>query len=251
MKRKYAVIAIIFAVSMLIGIQAFEVADANPVPFTQTPNLERPSLTITAPQNYSTYNTPNIPLNLTVKQPDSWNATHWLWHYVGEVNSVDVSVDGNISAHYSAYQIVKYSNGNKTTTYPNDPRDPFSVVSICDWINQTTPGMHTLNITVISHTYSLSHYPGSNEKAGAMYDGQPIYEYPIIVSDIVYFTVEQPTPSQSMPTINTGPTLPVELNPPVAYIILTIVIVIVAVASISLVYFRRIKNKLASTQSFL
>ena len=151
-----------------------------------------------APQNYSTYNTSNIPLNITVKQPDTWDATNWLWHYVGEVNSVDVSVDGNISAHYSAYQIVKYSNGNKTTTYPNDP--PFSVVSICDWINQTTLGMHTLNVTVMSHTYSLSNYPGSNVKEGAMYDGNPIYEYPIIVSDTIYFTNEvNPTPTPTVP----------------------------------------------------
>ena len=48
-----------------------------------------------------------------------------------------------------------------------------------------------------------------------------------------------------MPTINTGPTLPVELNPPVIYIVLAIVIVIVAVASISLVYFKRLKAKTA------
>ena len=50
-----------------------------------------------------------------------------------------------------------------------------------------------------------------------------------------------PTPSQSMPTINTGPTLPVELNPPIVYIILAIVIVIVAIASTSLVYFKKHK----------
>ncbi len=53
-----------------------------------------------------------------------------------------------------------------------------------------------------------------------------------------------PTPSQSMPTIKAGPTLPVELNPPIVYIILAVVIVIVAFASISLVYFRRRKGKL-------
>jgi hypothetical protein len=52
-----------------------------------------------------------------------------------------------------------------------------------------------------------------------------------------------PTPSQSMPTINTGPTLPVELNPPTVYIILAIVIAIVAVASVALVYFKRRKSK--------
>ena len=48
-----------------------------------------------------------------------------------------------------------------------------------------------------------------------------------------------PTPSQSMPTINTGPTLPFELNPSIVYIILAVVIVIVAVASISLVYLKK------------
>ena len=48
-----------------------------------------------------------------------------------------------------------------------------------------------------------------------------------------------PTPSQSMPTINTGPTLPLELNPPLVYVILAVVIVIVALASISLVYFKK------------
>jgi hypothetical protein len=49
--------------------------------------------------------------------------------------------------------------------------------------------------------------------------------------------------NQSKPTINTGSTLPVELNPPTVFIILAVVIVIVAVASISLVYFKRRKAK--------
>jgi hypothetical protein len=74
-----------------------------------------------------------------------------------------------------------------------------------------------------------------------------------ISKQVTYFNIdttaqtgdtETPTStSQSMPTINTGPTLPVELNPPIVYIILAVVIVIVAVASISLVYFRRRKGK--------
>jgi hypothetical protein len=57
------------------------------------------------------------------------------------------------------------------------------------------------------------------------------------------YPTPSPTLSQSMPTINTGPTLPVELNPPVIYIVLAIVIVIVAVGSVSLVYFKRRKGK--------
>jgi hypothetical protein len=47
-----------------------------------------------------------------------------------------------------------------------------------------------------------------------------------------------------MPTINTGPTLPVELNPSMINIILAIVIVIMTVASISLVYFKKRRQKL-------
>jgi hypothetical protein len=187
--KSLAIIFLTAILALVIIVQVAEVVEANPVPYTETPNLERPSLKITEPQNHSTYNTSNIPLNLTVKQPDSWNATHWLSHYVGEVNSVDVSLDGNQTAEYTTNHIYKYLNGNKTMIYPDDVRDEFSLSNICDWINQTTSGMHTLNVTVISHTYSLSQYPGSNEEKGAMYDGKPIYEFPIIVSDTIYFTV--------------------------------------------------------------
>jgi hypothetical protein len=46
-----------------------------------------------------------------------------------------------------------------------------------------------------------------------------------------------------MPSNNSGPTLPVALNPSVIYMVLAIVIVIIAVASVSLVYFKRRKDK--------
>jgi hypothetical protein len=58
-----------------------------------------------------------------------------------------------------------------------------------------------------------------------------------------------PTPIQSMPTINTGLTLPVELNPSIVYIILAIVFAIVAVVSLSLVYFKRRKSKNAQLRN--
>jgi hypothetical protein len=56
--------------------------------------------------------------------------------------------------------------------------------------------------------------------------------------------IPSPTPSQSTPTTNTGSTFPVELNPSIVYFILAAVIVIVAVASISLVYFKKRSQKL-------
>jgi uncharacterized protein YpmB len=54
-----------------------------------------------------------------------------------------------------------------------------------------------------------------------------------------------------MPTINTGATLPVELNSSMIYIVLAIAIVIVAVASISLVYFKKHKPKTELRQETL
>jgi hypothetical protein len=223
MKRRIAVLAVLLTISVLAGIEVIEMAEANPVPYTETPNLERPILTIMAPQNYSTYNTPNVPLNFTVKQPDTWGAPTF-WNYIGKVNYVNVSLDGNLSAHYSQFLKDRYFNGNRTSHSFSDFGE-FSLNSIYDWINQTTPGMHTLNVTVMSHTYSLSQYPGSNVKAGAMYDGKPIYEYPIIVSDTIYFTnAVNPTP--------TTPELP-----------FLSVITLLAVVSVSLVYFKRRRGK--------
>jgi hypothetical protein len=231
--KRIAILAVLLTISVLVGTEVIGMVEANPVPFTQTPNLERPILTIMTPQNYSTYNTPNIPLNFTVKQPDSWGAPTF-WNYIGKVDFVDVSLDGNLCANYSAYIIDRYFNGNKTTEV--DTSGQFSVNGICDWINQTTPGMHTLNVTVMSHTYCLSQYPGSNVKAWAMYDGKPIYEYPIIVSDTIYFTVG------SNDVINPAP------SPTIPEFPIMGILLVLAVASVSLVYFSR-RKKLTSKQS--
>jgi hypothetical protein len=223
MNRTIAVLSVLLIILVFVGSNG--VASSNPVPYTETPNLEIPILKITEPQNHSTY-TSNIPLNFTIKQPDSWGAPTF-WNYIGKVNYVNVSLDGNQTAEYTANHIYKYLNGNKTMIYPEDFRDDFSLSNICDWINQTTPGMHTLNVTVTSHTYSLSQYPGSNVKEGAVYDGQPIYEYPIIVSDTIYFT-------------NTVDSTPTPTTPELPFLS---VITLLAVASVSLVYFKRRRGK--------
>lgn len=240
MPKKHLVIILAAILVLVISIQIIRV-EANPVPFTQTPNLERPVLTIMTPQNDSTYNTSNIPLNFTVKQPDSWGVPTW-WNYIGRVNFVNVTLDGNLSAHYSQLLKERYLNGNMTTHSFSDTGQ-FSVDSIYDWINQTTPGMHTLNVTVTSHTYSLSPYPGSNVKDGAMYDGQPIYEYPIIVSNTCHFTVDSnevvnPTPSPTVPspTLHSGL---VPQNPPVIITIAVLVIVALLVVIVFVIRHRK------------
>ena len=66
MKRSYAVFAVTFVVLVLIGIQAVEVVDANPVLWPSTPNQEKPTLTTKTPQNYTTYKDSTVYFNFTV-----------------------------------------------------------------------------------------------------------------------------------------------------------------------------------------
>jgi hypothetical protein len=74
MKRRYAVFAVIFAVSMLIGIQTIGVVDANPTwgkPATPIPPITDPPQIIINSPTPTEYNNP-VPLNITIIQPDSW-----------------------------------------------------------------------------------------------------------------------------------------------------------------------------------
>ena len=70
-------LSVIFA-SVFIGL-----ASANPVPWPTTPNQEKPTLTVETPQNYTTYNADEVYLNLSVTQPNSWNAVYMVIPYVG------------------------------------------------------------------------------------------------------------------------------------------------------------------------
>ena len=78
MKRVNAVFAVFFAVSMLIGIQAVEVANANPTwgkPATPIPPITDPPQVIINSPTPTEYNNP-VPLNITIIQPDSWLTNH-------------------------------------------------------------------------------------------------------------------------------------------------------------------------------
>ena len=205
MKRSYAVFTVVLAVSMLIGIEAVEVANANPVPWLSTPNLEKPTLTIETPQNYTTYDVGNIPVNFTVSTPSSWSALYFgMISYVGQLDSVRVYLDGNQTHHES----------NNFTLTPIEP------------------GLHMLNVTVLSYTYYQGPiYSNSSILApGVHSDRGPVYEYPIVVSDVVYFTVKQPEDSTS------------SLLSQTTLITIAIVIVIVAIVSILVVYFKKHKR---------
>ncbi len=268
MKRRYAVFAVIFAVSILIGIQAVEVANANPVPWLSTPNREKPVLTLQFPTDQTTYKT-EVPIDFTVTAPESW-ATYAVRlagtaHYVGEVQYVAVYLDSNLLIKYTTGSITSYFGGNKTI-YPISGFDGESTHYLFN-LNKTTSGSHTLNVTVFSYTYADGDPIDDTAIAfqTGTINGEPIYayKYPNVVSKVVHFTVEQPTPTKTAiangsPTNNptTNPTSPTPsptqttndtgsdyLLNQTNLILIAIVIAIVAIASVSLVYFRRRKGK--------
>jgi hypothetical protein len=244
MKRKYALFAVIFAVSMLIGIQAVEVAEANPVPWLSTPNREKPTLTLQFPTNQTTYKT-EVPVDFTVTAPESWAtyATRLVGtnHYVGEVKYIAVYLDSKPLINYTTGRIVSYFNGSKTI-YPIRGFDGESTHYLFN-LNKTTSGSHTLNVTVFSYTYADGDPIDDTAIAfeTGLINGEPIYayKYPNVVSETVHFTVEQPTPTQNSNAIDSDYLLS-QTN----LILIAIVIAIIAVALVSLLCFRRRKGKL-------
>ncbi len=252
MKKKYPLFAVIFAVSMLIGIQAVEVVDANPVPWQFTPNLEKPFLTVMGPQNLTAYPTYNIPITYSVVKPSSWDATYWYWQYIGEIDSVDVRMDGEPVAYYTKSQDVTYQGGINKTVYHSESEK--NLLNNTITLNQTTIGFHTLSITILSYTYYKGPlYSNTDTKTSTTSNGQPIYQHPVIVSSTMSFTMNSngliiiaPTSTPTLSPTVEPPTSASE-NPSMAFsssnLVIISLVVIVAVASVSLVYFRRRKGK--------
>jgi hypothetical protein len=240
MIRRTAPFAAILAISILIGVQAVEVANANPVPWLSTPNREKPVLTLQFPTNQTTYKT-EVPIDFTVTAPESW-ATYAVRlvgtnHYVGEVKCITVYLDSKPLINYTADRIVSYFYGHKTNYYISgfDGKSTHYLFNL----NKTTSGSHTLNVTVFSFTYAdgdpLDDTAIPFYQTGSI-NGEPIYayKYPNVVSEAVHFTVEQPAPTQ-----NPNGTGSIYLLNQTNLILIAIVIAIVAVALVSLVYFRR------------
>ena len=282
MKRRIALFAVMFAVSTLIGVQAVELVNGNPIPWPATPSQEKPAVTIKNLQNYTTYGLGSIALDFSVVQAQSWSVTYDFFFHIGEVKNITVALDGTLCGRF-----------------------PYNSTDFSLLLNESALGMHKAEVTVFSLAYYTTPIDGiQNIRSNIMYDGNYLFENPIVVSDIIYFTTNSsstdlpthipatptspptatpsskptndptnnpttnptnnsnhtpsptqtisptpsPTLSQSMPTINTGPTLQVELNPPIIYIILAIVIVIMAVASGLLVYFKKRSQKLGGKE---
>jgi hypothetical protein len=237
--RKKVLSAFILVLS-LVMLQGLQVLEANPVPWLSTPNQEKPVLTLQAPTNQTTYET-EVPIDFTVTAPESWAtyATRLVGttHYVGEVKYITVYLDSKPLINYTG-RIESYFGGNKTI-YPIEGFNGQSTHYLFN-LNKTTSGSHTLNITVGSFTYADGDPTDDTAIAfqtGSV-NGETIYayKYPIFVSEVVHFTVEE----GNMPAA----TSQVDLSPAISYILLA-VIVTAAIASALLVFFKKRKPKLA------
>ena len=159
--------------ALAIGLQVVGLATANPIPWLSTPNQDKPTLTVESPQNNTEYDESDVYLNYTITKPDSWN-TRFV-PFVGQMVSALVYLDQNI-----IYGIAMPGS--------------YSVK-----LNQTSSGVHMLNVTLQSYTYySGPPYNGSHIFYIQSSSG-PVYKYPTVLSDIVYFTVAgEPSPSASL-----------------------------------------------------
>jgi hypothetical protein len=163
--------------TLTVGLQVGLVM-ANPVPWPSTPNQEKPTITILSPKNNTEYDENYVYLNFAVSTPDSWKIVHMIPISLGRVASVNAYLDGN-SINY----------GYKSS------REYFFRLDL----NQSTIRRHVLNVTVLSFTYYRGPaYNNSHFISDITSSSGPVYEYPLVVSDIVYFTVAgQPSPSAS------------------------------------------------------
>jgi hypothetical protein len=202
---------------LVVGIQAVEVVDANPVPWPSTPNQDKPTITVQTPQNNTVfaYNATDVWLNFTIAKPDSWTIQHLVTIPMVKEESVEAQLDGN-------------------TVYRGWSREKVAVKLD---LNQSAPGLHTLNVTILMNSYYRgAAYNGSHIVSDIYSSSGPVYQYPWATSQIVYFTVEQPiptpTPTNSDSSVNLS-----------YFSAIVVVIAVVVVVSISLLYFKRRKGK--------
>jgi hypothetical protein len=219
MPKKLLTTTILTAIIVLvISVQVVEVANANPIHLGEVPpdaNTSPPSITIVSPENRS-YNNSSICLNITVSEGKSKSASFTM------INNVYYKADWKTD-EVSIFSYDEY------TMIPNI-HDYSTAINLTD----IPQGTHS----IIIYAVEIGTYKGS----GLL----QYYTFTVKNSASTTFSIDTlanptPTANQSTPTSDTG--LPFELNPPIIYIILALVIAIIAVASISLAYFKRRKWK--------
>jgi hypothetical protein len=257
MKRKSAVFALVFAVSALIGIQAVEVADANPVPFPSVPNTDLPSLTVDTPVSPSPlYDNNTIAMDITVVQPDAW-----LSYYMGVIPYVGrcygyVYLDGTLKLGFPSTQdkfnyynisfngypatVLRINGYNVSFTNEKDIQHKLTIQLYCITFSET--GDYKTNVTQdISFTIDSVSQTISFTKTPVMTDRGPYH--PIATPTSFPIPTTSITPTPTLTPSSSPETLPPNTSftksAQAMIIIIASVIVVIVIVLISLVYFKR------------
>jgi hypothetical protein len=236
MKRRYDVFAVVFAVSMLIGIQAVEVANANPIPWAFNPQM---TISIQSPQN-GTKNSLPVLVNFTSRGDNQFSVSDDASETY--VRSFFYTIDGQDMETMG----IRFEGTNTTTIYENGVKQGFYFNGQV-YLTNLADGTHNITVYYGYGPVNKGGHVDGTSKERIIYNPtwqatSQFYVDSKLASGLTITPSPIPTDSQSMPSINKGPTLPAELNEPIVYII-AIVITLVAVASVSLVYFKRRKGK--------
>jgi hypothetical protein len=205
MKIGFVVFTVILVISLLIGIQVVEMADANPFltwkeispPLDATP----PIISINSPQNSSTYSE-EFDVNFSVR-PAQYGG------YSSNIVEVSYTIDNVTVTPFSIYQ--NWSIGG-LPQYSTVIRGPF-----------LSAGNHSLRVWVLGATYLLP-----NREV-----------FFVNSSSQVFFNLSENHANEGSPSDGS---VMVDLNA-TSVVIIASSVVIVAVASVSLVYFMREREK--------
>ncbi len=214
MKRKYTLFIVVLAVSMLIGIQAVEVANANPVPSggypkpSKDPQVFPPKISILSPTNGTNNASNTITFAFSVNAPESPspNTTDshiwWIYYRTDWLHDTKDAI-----APSPKYECVFYKQYKERVDYKE-----FNIT-----FKGVPKGNHTIEVTA---TGALTYTEGQNRFS---YSGDSVAS--------VYFIVE--------PSSNQIINIPNVLDSS----FMLAIIVIIVVALISIVYFRRRRGK--------
>jgi hypothetical protein len=157
-KQSSALFAVVFFVSILIGIQAVDLVDANPTwgkPATPVPPITDPPQIVINSPTPTEYNNP-VPLNITIIQPDSWLTNHTFVlpsSYVDNSDSVVVGQNKlkSISCIIDGQSVILWngtlmgsSAGIKAVTYYLPRITQFSAIM------NLSKGQHSLQVNVVA-----------------------------------------------------------------------------------------------------
>jgi hypothetical protein len=212
MKRRIAIFAAILVILMLVGTEVVGVASANP--FGLAKQMDAPSdakppiISIVSPENNTIYSG-SFNISFSVQEPQYFSRT--------------------------AITNAWYTIDNQTVSIP--PPYP-------QWILTQGPGASQYCTSIIAPTLSAGNHSLKIRAQGGSYD---FYNFFLIDGySQVYFTVSDNSPqtNHSNKTNTLGPALDDDTAMPTTQLAVIIgLIVIVAVACISLVYFKRRKPK--------